>query len=423
MGSPVTKISITDVRTLSGTQHAELAKITLLIGENSVGKSTFAGCLNAIGQFSQLHELNDRTNFFDQKPFCMGSFESIARSGCDSFRIDISLKSGLFRRFALEFTENRSYSAPRQNRLETQMRKRSPESDPGLTIANEASEDPSEHWRFDGPEFQFLLNRSEVSYTQFTTWLSRYVTHGHLPFSGSPTVFRKRMGNTANKEEPNFIKFINFLKKHFQGPPPSFRIIPVVPHGLERKRYYPHNPIKALDNDVDLSAINRVGQKLGLFRQLDVRKLSTDQFEVRVNVSGSYYNLIDIGYGIPSLLPFIIAFCGAPSGSLFLLQQPEVHVHPSAQAGLIKMMSESDHAFVIETHSDHIIAWFRILVRENFLKSSDVAIIYFEHPPEDKSSTRLHQISLDKNSNLIGQPHNYREFFTEETNRLLGFPV
>ncbi len=421
MGSPVTKISVTDVRTLSSTQHAELAKITLLIGENSVGKSTFAGCLNAIGQFSQLHELNDRTNFFDQKPFCMGSFESIARSGCDSFRIEISLKSGLFRRFALEFTENRSYSAPRQSRLETQMRKRSSESDPGLTIANEASEDPSEHWRFDGPEFQFLLNRSEVSYTQFTTWLSRYVTHGHLPFSGSPTVFRKRMGNPANQEEPNFIKFINFLKKHFQGPPPSFRIIPVVPHGLERKRYYPHNPIKALDNDVDLSAINRVGQKLGLFRQLDVRKLSTGQFEVRVNVSGSYYNLIDVGYGIPSLLPFIIAFCGTPSGSLFLLQQPEVHVHPSAQAGLIKMMAESDHAFVIETHSDHIITWFRILVKEKFLGHSDVALIYFEHPPEDKSSTRLHQISLDNRANLTGQPPRYQRFILEETNRLLGF--
>lgn len=423
MGSPVTKISITDVRTLSGTQHAELAKITLLIGENSVGKSTFAGCLNAIGQFSQLHELNDRTNFFDQKPFCMGSFESIARSGCDSFRIDISLKSGLFRRFALDFTENRSYSAPRQNRLEIQMRKRSPESDPGLIIASETSEDQPERWRFDGPDFQFLLNRSDVSYTQFTTWLSQSVAYGRLPFSGDSMIFRKRIGNPANKEVTNFIKFVNFFKAHFQGPQPSLRIIPVIPHGLERKRYYPHNPIKAPDNDVDLSAINNVGQKLGLFRQLDVRELSTGKFEVRVNVSGSYYNLMDVGYGIPSLLPFIIAFCGAPSGSLFLLQQPEVHAHPSAQAELIKMMAESNHAFVIETHSDHIIAWFRILVRENFLKSSDVTILYLENAAGDESSTCLRQISLDDHSNLIGQPHNYREFFTEETNRLLGFPA
>lgn len=418
MGSPITKISITDVRTLSGTHHAELSKITLLVGENSVGKSSLLGCLNAVGQLSQLQELDDSTNYFDQKPFYMGPFESIARSGCESFRVAINLKSGLFRRFAVDFVKNNSHTSPEQNRLEIQIREGSQD----LSIIREASSYHPERWCFDGSDFQFRLNRAEVSYSQFTTWLSRSATHGYLPFSGNSTKFKKRVGDSSAQELANFTKFVNFFERYFRkGSQTPFQIIPVLPHGLKRERHHPNNPIKALGGDVDFAMINDVGQKLGLFRQLDVRKLPTGQFEVLVNISGSYHNLIDVGYGISSLIPFIHALGGAPSGSLFLLQQPEVHVHPSAQAELIKVMAKSDHAFVIETHSDHIIAWLRIFVREQILESSDVAIIYFEYIPEDRSSTRVHQISLDNLANLIGQPLNYRRFFSEETKRLLGF--
>ena len=85
-------------------------------------------------------------------------------------------------------------------------------------------------------------------------------------------------------------------------------------------------------------------------------------------------------------------------------------------------MAKSDHAFVVETHSDHVIDWFRILAREGNLTPSDVAIIYFESLPGDASATRLHQISFDRRANLHGQPRSYREFFSVETARLLGFP-
>ena len=86
-------------------------------------------------------------------------------------------------------------------------------------------------------------------------------------------------------------------------------------------------------------------------------------------------------------------------------------------------MTRSDHRFVIETHSDHVIDWFRILAREGGLAHSDVAIIYFESHPGDPSATRLHQISFDGRANMRGQPHSYREFFSVETARLLGFPA
>lgn len=84
------------------------------------------------------------------------------------------------------------------------------------------------------------------------------------------------------------------------------------------------------------------------------------------------------------------------------------------------MMARSGHAFVIETHSDHVIRWLRIMVKEQRLSPSDASIIYFESVPDDPSATHLHQISLDPRANLSGQPRTYRKFFSDETARLLG---
>ena len=420
MSCPITDVSITDVRTFSGSHRAKLSRITLLVGENSVAKSTFLGCLNALGQMAALHELNDRTNFFNQKPFYMGSFESIARSGCDSFQVAFGLDKGLFHRFAVNFAKGSDPSLE-QVRLGVQMYDRASQPGPSLTINREISEDRPELWRFDGPKFQFCLNRSEVSDLQFTTWLSRYVIYGNLPFSGSTDNFKARVNDPMGLEITAFTKFVNFFRSYFRGPISTPRIIPIPPHGLERKRKYSNNPIKDHGGDDDLEMINRIGRKLDLFEQLDLRKLPTDQFELLVNVSGSYYNLVDVGYGVTSLLPFIFTLANAPPDTVFLLQQPEVHVHPSTQAKLIEMMAKSDHAFVVETHSDHVIRWFRILIKEGVLKSSDVGILYFERVPEERSATRLHQISLDRRANLSGHPPSYRQFFSTETNRLLGF--
>jgi len=423
MSSPITKVSVRDVRTLSGTHHAELSRITLLVGENSVGKSTFLGCLNALGHLAGLHELNDSINYFNQSPFYMGSFESIARTECDSFSVSINLDSGFFRQFSVNFAKGSSDIPIQETGLHLQIRENTRELDPKLSIIRKTSKNDLQQWHFDGPEFQFHLNRSEVSYSQFTSWLSRSVTHGYFPFSGDQSTYKKRMENPSVQELAAFTKFINFFQRYFQGPQPLHSITAVLPHELKRERQYHYNPIEILSSSVDISTINNFGRKLGLFRQLKVKKTSHDQFEVLINVSGSFHNLIDVGFGVTSLLPLIATICNVSSRSLFLLQQPEVHVHPSAQADLIKMISRSDHSFVIETHSDHIIAWLRILVKEKVLEPSDVAIIYFERVPEDESSSYLHQISLDQHANLIGQPKSYRQFFSTETNRLLGFPI
>ena len=422
MNATVSTISIADVRCFAGEQRANLSKATLLVGENSVGKTTFLGCLNALGRLAGLDDLEDHTNFFDLAPFSLGSFATLARSGTTSFRVGIGLEGGPFSHFAIQFTEGHSAS-PKEVTLELQLSDSEPATVPTLTITRETRESHPERWRFEGPAFRFYLDQSDVSYIQLSTWLSRSVRYGLLPFAGDVTQFRKRVDQATDEDLAAFSRFVNFFRHRFRAPVVPLRIVPIHPRGLEPRRLYDFNPLAGPSGDVDLDEINAVGRRLGLFNRLDIRKSSQGTFEVLADVSGSLRNLSDVGYGVANLLPFLQAIAQQPSKTLFLLQQPEVHVHPSAQAKLVELMAMSNHAFVVETHSDHVIDWFRILVKERHLKPSDVAIIYFESPRDDASATHLHQLSLDQRANLGGQPRSYRRFFSQETARLLGLPT
>ena len=104
---------------------------------------------------------------------------------------------------------------------------------------------------------------------------------------------------------------------------------------------------------------------------------------------------------------------------MFLLQQPEVHLHPSAQAALGSLFCQiagPERQLVVETHSDHLIDRVRMDVRDGVgrLKPEDVSILYFER---DDLDVRIHSIRLDGEGNVLDAPEGYRRFFVEETAR------
>ena len=105
-----------------------------------------------------------------------------------------------------------------------------------------------------------------------------------------------------------------------------------------------------------------------------------------------------------------------------LLQQPEIHLHPRAQAEfsslLVKLANKGDQAFIVETHSDYMIDRARIEIRKGNIRPEDVSLIYFE--PKG-NIVKVHNISFDKMANMEGVPPHYRDFFLKESKRLMGF--
>ncbi|MEK8020860.1 MAG: AAA family ATPase, partial [Candidatus Parabeggiatoa sp.] len=103
------------------------------------------------------------------------------------------------------------------------------------------------------------------------------------------------------------------------------------------------------------------------------------------------------------------------SGSDYLrLQQPEVHLHPRAQAALgsffVQQVTENNKRFVIETHSDYLLDRIRQAVASGLIMPQQVSIIFFDKPLLE---TTLHHLSLDDNGNILDVPASYHRFFIE----------
>ena len=177
--------------------------------------------------------------------------------------------------------------------------------------------------------------------------------------------------------------------------------------------------------------LERFGSNAGIFDEIHVKRLgksdsSPFQIEVRKfgkKRKGAKQNLIDVGYGISQVLPILTELLLPDNSRMELIQQPEVHLHPSAQAALGSLFCEiagRGRQLVIETHSDHLVDRIRMDVRDGKtnLKPEDVSILFFER---NDLSVQIHSIRLDEEGNILDAPQDYRRFFTDETRRSLGF--
>jgi len=122
-------------------------------------------------------------------------------------------------------------------------------------------------------------------------------------------------------------------------------------------------------------------------------------------------NLADIGFGASQTLPIIIQSFYSARGSVLLIEQPEIHLHPRAQSILgdlfIDAILNSRRTLVVETHSEHILARVRRRIAEKKLTKEDIAIYYFN--PTTKG-TDIMEVTINDN----GQYENFPEGFFEE---------
>ena len=444
------ELILEDVRCFRGEQRGSLRPITLLVGENSTGKTTFLGCYGVLQQVFSAPDIDVRLDF-DEEPFSMGSFRDVVRSRrgpegrIDAFKLGLTLEPSRGRmpphRLVATFRESGSQPIVSSLRFEFGAAafldlQRSPNGTvltfPGRDVA------------IDFPFGQVMLMLGFLmTLTEDKRRIPRefpdlqpvadYVG-GLFPRRDVAAAGRRRRSRTIGWWRP-------------QLP----RLIPVAPLRSKPKRTYDpvretatpegaHIPMLMMRLDLtdkrhwtslhdDLVTF---GKKSGLFSDVKVKrhgKQMSDPFQLQVKVrSGPNANIMDVGYGVSQSLPILVdVLAGAESdrrkngGRAFLLQQPEVHLHPRGQAELASLFIEASRSgsrFLIETHSDYIVDRVRISVRNGSLQSDDVSILYFE--PAGNAVT-IHNLTLDEHGNLRNAPAGYRDFFVRESDRLLGF--
>lgn len=176
--------------------------------------------------------------------------------------------------------------------------------------------------------------------------------------------------------------------------------------------------------------IDKVGKESGLFEKIEITYFSpekTGPFEVDVVLGGAALSLDWVGYGVSQSLPILVELIFRPKGTWFTIQQPEVHLHPRAQAALgdafFEMALLDRKVLLIETHSDFAIDRFRMNYRRKFSKKDQFSlpkgqILFFERHGIQNIVT---PIDIDERGDLSEhQPETYRRFFIREELRLIG---
>ncbi|AMS29006.1 hypothetical protein AEM38_05200 [Hyphomonadaceae bacterium UKL13-1] len=183
------------------------------------------------------------------------------------------------------------------------------------------------------------------------------------------------------------------------------------------------------DNEVRWSLVKskleEFGDLSGMFSSIQIQKYVSSissPFQINITRNGRVSNLADVGYGVSQALPILLDLIDSTPGSGFLFQQPEVHLHPQAQAALASVFVQHidqnpDAVIVAETHSDYLIDRIRLSLMEGKITPDKVSLLYFEPQGE---ATAIHQIGLDENGNIFNVPKGYRSFFLNEQKRLLG---
>lgn len=412
--SKMAQVSMRNVRCFGDTQSVDMGKVTLLVGENSTGKSTVLGCCNALSRLASFNNPGPGApNCFDEEPFRMGRFRTIARHGADGFSIDGSFHEHCHTAVGFSFSPDRN-GHPTEVEFRVEL---PPRDGVGRHLSVTQNLDSPRVWRFKGNGFAVDIPLRAFSYRQFSAWFSMAIRHGYMPFAGEPSVYRRASAESSTEHEAAFAKLINFLQD-MPLPRESLPMYAATPGVFWRERGYAVNPISDWDDGLR-EHLSVAGRELGLFSEIDVSAGPDAHYEIRVRQSREWYNIVDTGFGVSSILPLLHAMYVQPEGTTFLLQQPEVNIHPSAQVRLAEMMAKSPYRFVIETHSDHLIDQFRICVMENVLQPDELRIAYFELDPEREASV-IHNISVDAAGNFDGAPASYRRFFLDQTDRLLG---
>lgn len=163
-----------------------------------------------------------------------------------------------------------------------------------------------------------------------------------------------------------------------------------------------------------LDKVKDFGKNSGLFELIITErygKENTSPFALKIKSHGLTLNILNVGYGVSQIIPIIFEVLSGGKNSWFSIQQPEVHLHPKAQAALgdfFYSAAVENKNFIIETHSDYIIDRFRNNIKNNPQKIKS-QILFFE---KKGSKNCVSVISIDKNGRYSkDQPDSFKEFF------------
>ncbi len=467
----------------------ELRPITLLFGRNSTGKSAIMRALLLLRQSLRSKAEYGPLLFVDENGYDLGSFEDLVRDHKLSHKMSFSFRLALQRPQedrAGNYQQN--IDAENMEAVLKGMRViGSEDSRKHLVVELEfiykfdKMEQRTKLHQFvliDGTSGKYILNATAPHFTNTgdlgwkikstffqddlifkrnrpSVW-PEVVLHPQIGFlpnlitpEGSTEFFADSIFDPNRSSSDNsYESFKHFLAISFRHIRDFFMLFHLGPMRPEPQRFYyaaarslgpnagqglsfVRSYLDAQADDVQLERLDTLQDWLidtfGLEYKVEALDKKKRLFELTIQeVEGNHSsNIREVGFGISQLLPILIQTVISGQNTQLLIEQPELHLHPGAQAQLgdffIQAARRGVH-FLIETHSEHLLLRLRRRIAEStignylnsnelYLRHTDIQAMFVDRNEEGKSS--IEKVEIDQFGEMAG-PSNFRGFFADD---------
>lgn len=180
--------------------------------------------------------------------------------------------------------------------------------------------------------------------------------------------------------------------------------------------------------DTPPTLLNQVGARLETFFPgcaLDVQQVANANavtLGIMTSKTTGFLRPIHCGFGITQVLPIIVGALSIPGGSLMLIENPEVHLHPAGQALMGQFLAEvaqSGIQVIVETHSDHVLNGMRRAVKAERIPAQDVMIHFLRARTAD--APQVLSLALDNSGNIDAWPEGFFDQFDKDMDHFAGW--
>ena len=442
------EIGFEDFRGFRNQTYIPIRPITLLVGVNGSGKSSL------LASIKYAHEIiggNTSASFNDDK-FQLGTFAEIAHNSAEKKRrpnkIRLKVRTLVSVRDSSKFPE-----MPSETEVELILDLTGHDSDTilsafefrvqGTSLQGEFGPD-SAPWKYANADGE-IFNIQKTSLPFHERLQGSKLRFVPSMISDSLHNGRRKSGGSKSKKRiiPDWVgRFFEALVKEFASNVVASWAIRCVPmrtytpgtgieHMIIELYHLPFQFAKFWRSErAKWNAVRTLTEKFGsdsgMFDGVVVKghgRGRSDPFQILFDVQGVRRNLCDLGYGTSQVLPILYNTALSEEGTRLLIQHPEMHLHPKAQAVLsqhfVEAFKERGLNFVLETHSDFIVDRIRTAILHKKINAYDVSLLFFERR---QHNNEIHHIELDDNGDPMSPPENYRNFFLDEQLRILGQP-
>ncbi len=128
-----------------------------------------------------------------------------------------------------------------------------------------------------------------------------------------------------------------------------------------------------------------------------------------------------VGVGVSQIFPVLVMGLHSKPGSVLLMEQPELHLHPALQQRLgdfLLACARSGRQLIVETHSDHLISRLRLRIAEDETDRlhENLAIIFAER---HEGRTTYRQVQVNRFGGIEEWPQGFFDQAAKESQLIL----